>query len=76
MAEQPAAAARKAAAPAPAKTEREKELEQELGATRAALAQAQEARKMERRSSDPRSEHYDPEAAQAEAWPSQVREEA
>ena len=72
-----AAPARKPAPPAaPAKSDREKQLEQELGAVRAQLAQEQSARKMERRSADPRSEHYDPEAAQAEAWPAGVREEA
>lgn len=72
-----AAPARKPAAPAaPAKSEREKQLEAELGAVRAQLAQREAALKLERRSSDPRSEHFDPEMAIAEAWPTQVREEA
>jgi hypothetical protein len=61
------APARKGATPAPAKTDREKQLEAELGAVRSQLAQAQDAARLERRSSDPRSAHYDPAAAQEEA---------
>lgn len=74
MADAPARATAPAKAAAPAKSDREKQLEAELGAVRSQLAQEQAARRLERRSSDPRSEHYDPEAAQAEAWPTQVRE--
>lgn len=77
MADAAAPAPRKAAAPAaPAKSVREQQLEAELGAVRAQLAQREEALRMERRSTDPRSPHYDAEAAQAEAWPTQVREDA
>ena len=74
MADAAATPAKAAASAAPAKTDREKKLETELGAVRAQLAQEQESRKRERRSSDPRSPHYDAEAAQEEAWPTQVRE--
>jgi hypothetical protein len=69
-----AAPAKAAPAPAAAKPAEKNKENAELGALRAKLAQLEEQRSHERRTSDPTSADYNAELALEELWPAQVRQ--